>query len=122
MDRRDSHDRVRGAAWAATPAWAILSIAACSAPGRPPASAGAVTASSGAIVAEAGPTVFDASPAWLKTWPWDEYLEVLRPHPFLPRLARPDPRASSAARYGTDLLLGGKISSWMIDGDAASGY
>lgn len=93
----------------------IVASVACGAPARPASTPDSVTV-------EPGPPSFEAQPVRLPVWSWDEYRERTAPFASLARLARPHPRASSAARYGINLQSGAGNASWVFDGDPATGY
>jgi len=79
----------------------------------------------GVVTATAGPARFDESDAGLLGGSsWDDYVREtaqLGNSRFV-RLTRPHPRASSAARYGLNLMSRGKNVGWVLDGDPERGY
>ncbi|HEX3765351.1 MAG TPA: TlpA disulfide reductase family protein [Kofleriaceae bacterium] len=77
------------------------------------------------VTAAAGLPRFDDSDAsWLGHRSWDEYVhdaDEFRDHRIV-LLTAPHPAASPEARYGINLISGGRNVSWVLDGDPDHGY
>jgi thiol-disulfide isomerase/thioredoxin len=73
----------------------------------------------------AGPARFDESDdQWLGHRSWNEYVHdtaELRDHGIVV-LTAPHPAASPGARYGINMISGGRNVSWVLDGDPDHGY